>query len=220
MAAMENIPGGLFDMVLIRLPDPNETKRWTSPIPLSDFVELNGERYEYSGYLKLMHLGGLSSAQAKAFWQDFCQEGVLKKCKDVLKPDGIVIALSTDVASQHIEENKQIPLREVHYWYKSRSMLEKAPVEKVMVFSLYSPCQKGSQELPKNLMYLSSYKNCGKDRGEMPTPLLKNILQTYTLPGQRVLDFTAESHVFAELCGLSGRNYVGISKNCKMDKSY
>lgn len=220
MAAMENIPGGLFDMVLMRLPDPNETKRWTSPIPLSDFIELNGERYEYGGYLKLMHLGGLSSTQAKAFWRDFCQDGVLKKCKEILKPDGIIVVLSRGINLQYIEKNKQIPLREIHYWYKSRLISDESDIEKIMVFSLYSPCKKSSRELPKILMYLPSYKNCGKDRGEMPATLLKNILLTYTLPGQRVLDLTTESHVFAELCNQVGRNYVGISRKRKIDKTY
>ena len=213
MTATDKIPGGFFDMVLTRLPSIQETEHWNSPIPLNDYVELKKERYERDNFFKLMYVSGATVLQTRVLWDDLHQEGLWKKIKKILKPDGTVIILSSGQNTMAVEKNNQFPLRNIHNWHKANNPKEVDEIEKILVFSLFTPCEKTKSPLPQDLMYPAEYRNIGKENGKLPVILCKRLIETYTLPGQRILDINMTDDSFLKACRNTGRHFTGIK--CK-----
>ena len=218
MTATDKIPGGFFDMVLTRLPSVQETDHWNSPIPLNDYVELRKERYERDSFIKLMYVSGATALQTRALWDDLHQDGLWKKIKKVLKPDGVIIIISSGQSTVDIERNKQFPLRYIHNWHKASNPKEADEVEKILVFSLFAPHRGGEKRLPQELMYPAEYKNLGNNNGRLPAILCKRLIETYTLPGQRILGVNITDTSFLETCQNTDRYFIGINRSTNTAK--
>ena len=212
ITAMDKIPGGFFDMVLIRLPSVQETEHWNSPIPLNDYVEIKTERYEYDNFFKLMYVSGATALQTRALWDDLHQEGLWKKIKKILKPDGTVIIFPSGQNTLNVEKNHQFPLRALHNWHKASNPKEADEIEKILVFSLFAPCEKARRPLPQELMYPAEYKNIGKENGKMPVILCRRLIEAYTLPGQHILEINMTDDAFLKTCQRTGRYFAGIKR--------
>lgn len=160
------------------------------------YVEIKTERYEYDNFFKLMYVSGATALQTRALWDDLHQEGLWKKIKKILKPDGTVIIFPSGQNTLNVEKNHQFPLRALHNWHKASNLKEADEIEKILVFSLFAPCEKARRPLPQELMYPAEYKNIGKENGKMPVILCKRLIEAYTLPGQRILEINMTDDAF------------------------
>jgi len=146
-----------------------------------------------------------------------------KEYERVIKDDGaIVLFANQPFASTLVMSNLKL-FRYEWIWEKSSCKshlnIHRGPMkrhENILVFykaiPTYHP-QKVNGEYPRSILSFGSAPHHSRlHPTEKPVPLLQYLIETYTSPGQIVMDNCCGSGATAEACFNTGRHFIGIDK--------
>ena len=205
---VDSIQEGSVDIILMRLPKKSESHYWSTPVPLEDYVEIDGHRYEYDNFMRIMYLNHIDYLRATVLWDDAHRDGFWKKFLKVLTPVGVIILISPENFVLETLGNGGFPLCKVHTWAKTET--GHSVTEKILVCSLFIPCEKNGEKLPDLIRCPINYRNKGSKENQLPEELCKKLYTTYSPLGATVLGINLPEGAGAIAAEETGRNFVGL----------
>ncbi len=120
MHEVEKLQPMSVNMILVDPPYGMTRNIWDVPVPMQRFIEFEGARYEYDGFMKLMYKRGVEYLDALKMWDDSYQNGMWDKYAGVLAPNGVVVVFSAGKYTQQMMTNPGIPWRYNLVWHKTK----------------------------------------------------------------------------------------------------
>jgi len=213
---MERIPDGGVDMVLCDLPYGTTACVWDTIIPFVPMWEALSRVIKARGAILLFGNEPFSSLLRVSNLKNYKYDWVWDK----VKPGAFAVAKYRPLSNT--ENISVFAYGGKHLYYPIMTP------QKERTGKIYSSSDSASvkyndgvlrtydKKYPKTLITFSNADNSNKVHPtQKPVSLLEYLIQTYTLEGETVLDFTMGSGSTGVACKNLNRNFIGIEKDDK-----
>lgn len=211
---MKTIKDGSIDLILTDPPYGTTNQKWDTVIPfhimweqLNRIIKPNGAilLFGMEPFSSELRCSNKSNFKYDWIWQKTTATGHLNAKRQPLNDYEIISVF-------YKKQCNYYPIKTTGHPRKISSAKHKRNSKITELYNHHQLTDYDSTErYPKRILNFSTEKQKNKlHPNQKPVPLLKYFIETYTLEGEVVLDFTMGSGSTGEACQETNRNFIGI----------